>query len=87
MSKKEIKNILIIGAGGQIGSELTFALREAFKENNCKIIATDISDNALKNIQNNISSDLKDYIITKNLDVTNIEKLKNSLLNIKSILF
>ena len=36
--KKEIKNILVTGAVGQIGSELTVALREKFGANN--VIAT-----------------------------------------------
>ena len=40
--KKEIKNILITGALGQIGSELTVALREKYGAEN--VVATDLRD-------------------------------------------
>ena len=36
------RNILVIGAGGQLGSELTQALRQRYGENN--VIATDIKN-------------------------------------------
>lgn len=37
-----MKNVLVIGAGGQLGSELTLSLREKFGDNH--VLATDIRD-------------------------------------------
>ena len=57
-----IEKILIIGAGGQIGTELTEALREIHGEAN--VIASDIRQ----------SIDVPNYV---KIDVTNKEELFN----------
>jgi len=48
--KKEIRNILVTGAAGQIGSELTIALRERYGAD--RVVASDIRDDVPSDLRN-----------------------------------
>jgi nucleoside-diphosphate-sugar epimerase len=60
-----ITKILVTGAGGQIGSELTCALRAIYGENN--VLATDLSENACAKIATAGPFELLDVMQTENL--------------------
>lgn len=64
--KKEIKKILVTGSFGQIGSELTFELRNKYGSEN--VVATDINPDA--------GDDIKESGPFQLLDVTDIDSLE-----------
>ena len=64
------KSILIIGACGQIGTELTFALREKYGRDN--VIASDIREG---------NAELMDSGPFELLDATNYEAIENVVMH------